>query len=223
MFKSCRNYLKKYYLCQKSAKSGSARIWKCVLTTPSGGHLFNQGHNGFQNCGKLFINWEAARGRCSLIFNVTAFSNVKLHILGKAIWLTIFFNHLWIDYSKYDIYHQYFAQKQVNCVFFKSTILIQARASQSYSQTALICTHFEQLGHFHMEAKSFPPPVWETPVIKKKVGFIFHFRTSGTFLVFTKKSPFWVIDWNYVVGIGEPPLRDARFLHFPQKENIVKC
>jgi len=43
------------------------------------------------------------------------------------------------------------------------------------------------------------------------------------FLVFTKKSPFWVIDWNYVVGIGEPPLRDARFLHFPQKENIVKC
>ena len=39
-----------------------------------------------------------------------------------------------------------------------------------------------------------PPPVWETPVIKKKVGFIFHFRTSGTFLVFTKKSPFWVID-----------------------------
>ena len=36
-----------------------------------------------------------------------------------------------------------------------------------------------------------PPPVWETPVIKKKVGFIFHFRTSGTFLVFTKKSQFW--------------------------------
>ena len=156
MFKSCRNYLKKYYLCQKSAKSGSARIWKCVLTTPSGGHLFNQGHNGFQNCGKLFINWEAARGRCSLIFNVTAFSNVKLHILGKAIWLTIFFNHLWIDYSKYDIYHQYFAQKQVNCVFFKTTILIPARASQSYSKTALICTHFEQLSYFHMEAKSLP-------------------------------------------------------------------
>ena len=24
------------------------------------------------------------------------------------------------------------------------------------------------------------------------------------------------------MGIGEPPLRDARFLHFPQKENIVK-
>ena len=47
-------------------------------------------------------------------------------------------------------------------------------------------------------------PVWETPVIKKKkVEFIFHFRTSGTFLVFIKKSPFWVIDWNYVVGIGE--------------------
>ena len=66
------------------------------------------------------------------------------------------------------------------------------------------------------------PPVWEIPV-NKKVGIIFHFRTSGRFLVFTKKSPFWVIDSNYVVGIGEPPLRDARFLHFPQKENIVKC
>jgi hypothetical protein len=31
-----------------------------------------------------------------------------------------------------------------------------------------------------------PPPVWETPVIKNKVGFIFHFTTSATFLVFTK-------------------------------------
>ena len=69
-----------------------------------------------------------------------------------------------------------------------------------------------------------PLPQFGKPLLsKKKVGFIFHFRTSGTFLVFTKKSPFWVIDWNYVVGIGEPPLRDARFLHFPQKENIVKC
>ena len=79
------------------------------------------------------------------------------------------------------------------------------------------------LGGENPQAGDPPPPVWETPVIKKKVGFIFHFRTSGTVLVFTKKSPFWVIDWNYVVGIGEPPLRDARFLHFPQKENIVKC
>ena len=31
------------------------------------------------------------------------------------------------------------------------------------------------------------PPVWETTVIKKNVGFIFHFRTPGTFLVFAKK------------------------------------
>ena len=69
-----------------------------------------------------------------------------------------------------------------------------------------------------------PTPQFGKPLLsKKKVGFIFHFRTSGTFLVFTKKSPFWAIDWNYVVGIGDPPLRDARFLHFPQKENIVKC
>ena len=69
-----------------------------------------------------------------------------------------------------------------------------------------------------------PPPKLGKPLLsKKKVRFIFHLRSSGTFLVFTKISPFWVIDWNYVVGIGEPPLRDARFLHFPKKENIVKC
>lgn len=160
MFKIARNYPKKYYLFQKPAKSGSAGIWKCALASPSGVYLCNLGHNGFQNWGILLINWELARGRCSLIFNVTACSNVKLHILGKAIWLTIFLNHLWIEWSKYDIYHQYFAQKQVNCVFLRITILIQAKASQSYSQTALICTHFEQLGYFHMEAKSLPlcPP-----------------------------------------------------------------
>ena len=42
-----------------------------------------------------------------------------------------------------------------------------------------------------------PPPTLQfgKPLLsKKKVGFIFHFRTSGTFLVFTKKSPFSVID-----------------------------
>ena len=44
----------------------------------------------------------------------------------------------------------------MNCVFFKATILIQARVSQSYSPTALICTHFEPLGNFHIEAQSFP-------------------------------------------------------------------
>ena len=53
------------------------------------------------------------------------------------------------------------------------------------------------------------------------VGWTVKFQVSGNFLVFTKKSPFWVINWNYVVGIGEPPLRDARFLHFPQKEKSL--
>ena len=45
--------------------------------------------------------------------------------------------------------------------------------------------------------EKFPadPPQFGKPLLsKKKVVFIFHFRTSGTFLVFTKKSPFWVID-----------------------------
>ena len=83
MFKIARNYPKKYYLCQKPAKSGSARIWICVLTSPSGGHLCNQGHNGFQNCGKLLINQKLSRGRCPTVFDTTEYSTVKLDILGK--------------------------------------------------------------------------------------------------------------------------------------------
>ena len=93
MFKNCRNHPKKYYLCQKPAKNGYARIWKCVLTSPSGGYLCNLGHKEFRNCGKLLINMEPARGRCCAKCNVIAYSNVKVHILGKATWLTIFLNH----------------------------------------------------------------------------------------------------------------------------------
>ena len=37
---------------------------------------------------------------------------------------------------------------------------------------------------------SSPPSLGNPCYQKKKVGFIFHFRTSGTFLVFTKKSKF---------------------------------
>ena len=40
-------------------------------------------------------------------------------------------------------------------MYSDNTILIKTRAGQSYSQTALICTHFDQLVYFHMEAKSF--------------------------------------------------------------------
>ena len=99
MFKNCRNHPKKYYLCHKPdilsfLKNGSTRIRKYVLTLPSGGFLCNQGQNGFENCGKLPINKEPARGRCCPILNFAAYSNVKLHILGKAIWLTRFLNHL---------------------------------------------------------------------------------------------------------------------------------
>ena len=95
MFKIAGNHPKKYHLCQKPAKSGSARIWKCVLTSPSGGYLCNLGHKGFQNCGKLLIKQGArtagpAGGCCCAICNVIAYSN----ILGKAIWLTISLKHL---------------------------------------------------------------------------------------------------------------------------------
>ena len=100
MFKTCRNQPEKLLSLSKLAKSGSAWIRKCVLTSPSGGNLYKQGQQGFQNCGKLLINKEPARGRCCPIFNVTAYSNVKLHILGKAIY-TILLTHLWIDWLKY--------------------------------------------------------------------------------------------------------------------------
>ena len=39
-----------------------------------------------------------------------------------------------------------------------------------------------------------PPPVWEPHVCEKKLRFILHFRTLGTFLVFTKMFTFW---WYY--------------------------
>ena len=103
MFKIARNHPKTFHLCQKPAKSGSTRICKCVLTSPSGGHLCNLGHNGFQNSGKLFINWKPSRGRCSTIFDATEYSTVKLHVLGNVICLTILFNHLWIEWLKWSI------------------------------------------------------------------------------------------------------------------------
>ena len=103
MFKIARNHPKTFHLCQKPAKSSSARICKCVLTSPSGGHLCNLGHNGFQNSGKLFINWKPSRGRCSTIFDATEYSTVKLHVLGNVICLTILFNHLWIEWLKWSI------------------------------------------------------------------------------------------------------------------------
>ena len=49
------------------------------------------------------------------------------------------------------------------------------------------CGNFSQVGD--------PlPPVWEPHVCEKKLRFILHFRTLGTFLVFTKMFTFW---WYY--------------------------
>ena len=53
---------------------------------------------------------DAARGPCPPIFNATAYSTIKLHILCKTISLAIFLNHLWDDWLKFHIDHQYFAQ-----------------------------------------------------------------------------------------------------------------
>ena len=49
------------------------------------------------------------------------------------------------------------------------------------------------------------PPVWERHVCEKKLWFILHFRTLGTFLVFTKMFTFWVVLWFVEVGTGDPP------------------
>ena len=105
MFKTARNHPKKYHLCQKPAKSGSARILKWMLTSPSLGHLCNLGHNGFQNSGKLLIKWKPSRGRCPTIFDATEYSTVKLNILGNVICLTRLMN--WM--IKIINHHQNFA------------------------------------------------------------------------------------------------------------------
>ena len=55
------------------------------------------------------------------------------------------------------------------------------------------------------------PPSLGNPCYQKKVGFIFHFRTSGTFLVFTKKSPFWV----------NPPSATRVFSIFHKKKTLL--
>ena len=44
------------------------------------------------------------------------------------------------------------------------------------------------------------PPVWDPLVCGKKIWFILHFRTLGTFLVFTKMFTFWVVLWFVEVG-----------------------
>ena len=67
-----------------------------------------------------------------------------------------------------------------------------------------------------------PPPGWECHVFeKKKIWFILHFRTLGTFLVFTKMFTFWVVLWFVEVGTGDPtpPLKRkiptlSRFVRF---------
>ena len=50
------------------------------------------------------------------------------------------------------------------------------------------------------------PPVWEPHVCEKKLWFVLHLRTFGTFLIFTKMFTFWVVLWFVEVGTGDPPL-----------------
>ena len=59
------------------------------------------------------------------------------------------------------------------------------------------------------------PPVWEPHVCEKKLRFILHFRTLGTFLVFTKMFTFWVVLWFVEVGTGDPPPSSEKFPLYP--------
>ena len=61
----------------------------------------------------------------------------------------------------------------------------------------------------------------KTHVCENNIWFILHFRTLGTFLVFTKMFTFWVVLWFVEVGTGDPtpPLKRkiptlSRFVKF---------
>ena len=60
------------------------------------------------------------------------------------------------------------------------------------------------------------PPVWEPHVCeRKKLWFIMHFRTLGTFLVFTKKITLWVVLWLEEVGMDDPHSPREEFPLYP--------
>ena len=48
-------------------------------------------------------------------------------------------------------------------------------------------------------------------VKKKKLWLILHFRTLGTFLIFTKMFSFWVVLWFVEVGMGDPTPSSEKF------------
>ena len=52
------------------------------------------------------------------------------------------------------------------------------------------------------------PQVGNPMFVGKKIRFILHFRTLGTFLVFTKMFTFWVVLWFVEVGMGDPPSKE---------------
>ena len=60
-------------------------------------------------------------------------------------------------------------------------------------------------GNFSQDGDPALPPVWESHVCGKKLWLILHFRTLGTFLIFTKMFSFWVVLWFVEVGMGDPP------------------
>ena len=60
------------------------------------------------------------------------------------------------------------------------------------------------------------PPVWEPHVCEKKLWFILHFRTLGTFLVFTKMFTFgWYCGLQKWERVTPPPPASEKFPLYP--------
>ena len=82
----------------------------------------------------------------------------------------------------------------------------------------------ENVGIFPKSGTPPPSPQFRNPMFlrENKLWFILHFRTLGTFLVFTKMFTFWVVLWLEEVGMGDPPPLREKFpfsLNFLQNEH----
>ena len=86
-----------------------------------------------------------------------------------------------------------------------------------YRQVRDVCQkkNGKMLEFFPSRGPPLPSPLFGNPMfVRKKIWFILHFRTLGTFLVFTKMFTFWVVLWFVEVGTGDPPPLQAKNSHF---------
>ena len=100
-----------------------------------------------------------------------------------------------------------FAQNRPKSVFMSFDPMLILHIQCQFIKGSLPKTKRENVGIFPKSGTSFPLPPFLEPNVceKKKLWFILHFRTLGTFLVFTKMFTFWVVLWFVEVGTGDPP------------------